>query len=127
MYLLGKYFCIFIISLFYSQAYAGCVLPVPDGDGPIPSHANVKGHIVSIKNNIVTVRSNMTKNKVSVIVPEDLTLYSALGGSSEAKGTRGLMKKKKAWVWFVGCKRDRKTIPEAAYFQIFSSAPNDQP
>lgn len=69
----------------------------------------------------------MTKNKVSVIVPEDLTLYSALGGSSEAKGTRGLLVGQKAWVWFVGCKRDRKTIPEAAYFQIFSSDPNDQP
>ncbi|HAE99791.1 MAG TPA: hypothetical protein DCO68_01070 [Methylophilaceae bacterium] len=127
MYLLGKYLCILIICLFGSQAYANCVLPVPDGDGTIPSPANVEGNIVAIKGNIVTIRANKTKNKVSVIVPKNQTIYTAFGGDLEAKGTRGLLVGQKTWVWLVGCKQDKKVIPSAACFQIFSSDPNDQP
>lgn len=127
MYLLGKYFFILIFFLLGSQAYANCVLPVPDGDGTIPSPANVEGNIASIKGNIVTIRANKTKSKVSVIVSKNQTIYSAFGGDLEAKGTRGLLVGQKTWVWFFGCKRDGKKVPEAAYFQIFSTDPNDQP
>lgn len=127
MYLLDKCLCILIICLFGSQAYANCVLPVPDGDGTIPSVANVEGNIASIKGNIVTIRENKTNNKVSVIVPKNQTIYTAFGGDLEAKGTSGLLVGQKTWVWFVGCKRDGKKAPKAAYFQIFSKDPNDQP
>jgi hypothetical protein len=124
MYFLGKYFCIFIICFFGSQAFGDCVLPVPDGDDTIPSPANIEGIIVSIKSDIVTIRSKLTKRKVSVRILKDKPIYSAFGGDMQ---TSELRIGQKAWVWFVGCKRGGKTTPVAAYFQIFSTDPNDQP
>ena len=99
------------------------MLPVPDG-GETPSHANVEGNIVSIKNNIVTIRSKHTKRKVLVKIQKDKPIYSAFGGDSQASELRV---GQKASVWFVGCKRGGQKVPEAAYFQIFSTDPNDQP
>lgn len=123
MHPLGKYFCILIVCLLTSQANANCTLPVPDG-GETPSPANLEGNIVSIKNNIVTIRSKLTKRKVLVNVSKNQPIYSVFGGDSQPSE---LHVGQKASVWFIGCKWSGKKSPEAAYFQILSSDPNDQP
>jgi len=123
MHSLGKYFCVFILCFFASQVHANCVLPFPDS-GETPSPANLEGTIVSIKNNIVTIHSKRTKRKVSVNVSKNQPIYSAFGGDFQASELRV---GQKTWVWFVGCKQDGKKVPKAAYFQIFSTDPNDQP
>ena len=127
MHLLSKYSFSLLLFFFATQTYAGCILPVPDGGENTPSQANLEGKIVAIKNNIVTIHIKNTKNKVSVIVPKNQTIYTAFGGDLEAKGASGLLIGQKSWVWFIGCKGNGKKTPVSAYFQIFSTDPNDQP
>ncbi len=107
-----------------SGAHARCVLPVPDGGGATPSPANIEGHIMSIKNDVVVVQPKHSKSKISVRVPHNKPIYTAFGGDGDSGELRV---GQKVWVWYVGCKRGNKPIPESAYFQIFSKDPNDRP
>jgi hypothetical protein len=112
------------IVAFTGASHARCVLPVPDGGGEPPSPANVEGDIVSIKGDVVAIRSLRTKKEVLVRVPMNKPIYSAFGGDDDP---RELRPGQRAWVWFVDCKRGKQAIPESAYFQIYSKDPNDRP
>jgi hypothetical protein len=112
------------VVAFSGVANARCVLPVPDGGGEPPSPASVEGDIVSIKGDVVVVRSLRTKKEVPVRVPMNKPIYSAFGGDDDP---RELRPGQRAWVWFVDCRRGTMAIPESAYFQIYSKDPNDRP
>jgi len=102
------------------SSHAGCALPVPDGGTTHPSKPNVEGRIVSINQDIVVIGAN----KASVRITKDTALHTAFGGVVSASE---LQVDQNASVWFVGCKHSGKSVPVAAYFQIFSKDPNDQP
>lgn len=106
------------------SSYAGCVLPVPDGGVAQPSKPNVMGRIVSINQDIAVIGSNKSSQKTSVRITKDTALHTAFGGAVSASE---LKVGQNASVWFVGCKHAGKSVPVAAYFQIFSKDPNDQP
>jgi len=105
------------------SVYAGCVLPVPDG-GDQPSKPNVVGRVVSISQDITVIGANKSREKTSVRINKDTALHTAFGGIVSASE---LKVGQSAAVWFVGCKRSGKSVPVAAYFQIFSKDPKDQP
>lgn len=108
-----------------SVSHARCVLPVPDGGDVTPSPANIEGDIVSIKKDIVVIKTINTNQNVSVRLPKNKTIYTAFGGDGP---TSDLLVGQKTWVWFVGCKpADNSSVPVAAYFQIYSRNPNDRP
>jgi hypothetical protein len=113
-----------LLVAFSGASQARCVLPVPDGGGERPSPANVEGDIVSIKGDVVVIRSLRTKKEVAVRVPMNKPIYSAFGGDDDP---RELRVGQRAWVWFVDCKRGTQTVPLSAYFQIYSKDPNDRP
>ena len=103
---------------------AKCVLPVPDGADVTPSPANVEGLISSIQGDVIYSRPLDASQAVAVRVPRDRSIFTAFGGAGDASELRvGQM----AWVWFTDCRTSRKSIQQAAYFQIYSSDPHDQP
>lgn len=104
--------------------HAGCALPVPDGSTTHPSKPNVEGRIVSINQDIVVIGANKSAQKASVRITKDTALHTAFGGAVSASE---LKVDQNASVWFVGCKHSGKSVPVAAYFQIFSKDPSDQP
>jgi len=107
-----------------TNVHAQCVLPEPDGGAESPSPANVEGYVASIDKDIVVISIEHTKKTEAIRVSPKTGLYTAFGGDFDAKE---LKIGQKAWVWFVGCKRTKNSVPEAAYFQIFSKDPNDRP
>lgn len=113
-----------VMLCLYSAAHARCVLPVSDGGGPRPSPANVEGDIVSIQQDIVGIRPYHLKRQITVRVPQDKPIYTAFGGDGTPSE---LQVGQKTRVWFVGCARGSTSVPEAAYFEIFSKDPNDRP
>ncbi len=107
-------------TLASASSRAACVLPVPDGGIINPSKPNIEGRIVSIKQGHVFVGPK----RVAVRLTKDTSLHTAFGGIvsvGEIKAGQSVA------VWFVGCKHPGNSFPVAAYFQIFSKTPNDQP
>jgi hypothetical protein len=104
---------------------AACVLPVPDGGDVAPSPANLHGRIVQVKPSAkVVVRPINTNKRVTVVLPRSATVYTAFGGDVPKNQLRT---GQTAWVWFQNCKPPKTGLPVAAYFQIYSTDPNDQP
>ena len=106
------------------SCYARCNLPAPDGGITSPSKPNAEGRILSINRDTVVISANKATSKASFRIAKNTALHTAFGGVvdiSEIKIDQY------ASVWFVGCKQSGKSAPVAAYLQIFSTDPNDQP
>lgn len=107
------------------HAKAVCNLPIPDGgpDDYKTSDENIWGDISKVELPFVYVKSGKTHKIVKISlakVKSDFSVYGGDGPLSELKP--GLQ----VWVWYENCKAPRKGIPNAAYFQIFSSDPKDR-
>ena len=116
-------FCGFVtlaITLASASSHAACVLPVSDGATTNTSKPNVQGRIASIKQDQVIVGTK----RVAVRITKDTSLHTAFGG---IVSVGELKAGQSAAVWFVGCKTPGNSVPVAAYFQIISKDPNDQP
>ena len=106
------------------SSYAGCVLPAPDGGATHPSTPNVVGRVFSINHDIAVIGANKSNQKTAVRITKDTAVHTAFGGVISASE---LEVGQNASVWFVGCKHFGKSVPVAAYFQIFFEDPNDLP
>ena len=107
------------------SAVGACRLPVPDGGGDdyVPSPENIFGDIVRVKLPVVTIRNGKTHTLEQVSVAKTPEFYTVYGGD----GSRSALKPGlQVWVWFKDCKRPAKGIPMAAYFQVFSTSPEDR-
>jgi hypothetical protein len=111
------------VGLFGSASYARCVLPFQDGGDEPQSPANIEGDIVSIESDIVVIRALGTTSEVPVRVPRNKPIHSDFGDDDPSELRVG----QRAGVWFVDCRRGTQSVPEAAYFLIFSKDPNDRP
>jgi hypothetical protein len=111
-------FCLVIFN-----CSAKCNLPTVDGSA-LSSTANIKGLIVNIDGQVISIHDEITKKNMSVILPTKLTVYTAFGGDGDQ---RQLVKGQYVSVWFKNCKRGPHGTPTAAYFQIYSFDPKDRP
>lgn len=104
-------------------AQAHCVLPLPDG-GRTPSVANLRGSILSVDRPVIRILDEKSLRPMSVHLPSTLTVYTAFGGDASQEA---LVAGQYAWVWYERCRSGGQATPKAAYFQIYSQDPNDQP
>jgi hypothetical protein len=107
-----------------SGASAKCRLPVPDGSDEKPTIPNVHGVIASVNGQEVVVRQARTGKRIAVRFPDKPEIYTVFGGDA---GINELKSGQTAWVWFAGCKWPPAGKPMSAYFQIYSTDPNDKP
>lgn len=107
-----------------SPVASRCVLPVPDGGALSPSRENLTGRLSAVGAGFVEVRPLHGGHPVKVRYDAATGFYSSFGGdydpSEFAVGQR-------VWVWFVGCRQPAKGTPRAAYVQLYSRDPDDQP
>ncbi len=123
-----KYFlrivaCLLVISL--PTAEAECLLPIPDG-GPenyAPSRENLWGDVEKVELPFVYIKSGKTHQLVKVSLSKVDQIYSVYGGFETLSILRPHMQ---VWVWFENCKVPGSGVPNAAYFQYFSSDPSDR-
>lgn len=107
------------------QAKSMCNLPIPDTtpDGYIVSKENLWGDITKVELPFVYIKSGKTHKTVKVSLSSIKEAFTVYGGDMPfAKLQPGLQ----VWVWYENCKAPRKGVPNAAYFQIFSSDPKDR-
>jgi hypothetical protein len=106
------------------QVYAGCRLPVSDGaENYVPSTANIFGDIERVELPNVFVRNGKTKTLEKISVAKISAIYSVYGGDGAVDELKpGLQ----VWIWFASCKRPKDGLTYAAYFQFFSTDPNDR-
>ena len=119
--------CAFVtLALFaqVAQAVPHCVLPVPDGGGVIPTRANLTGIVSAVGAGFVEVRPFKGGTSFRVLHDSTTEYYSAFGGDYEPAD---LAVGQRVWIWFVNCKRPVTGQPKAAYLQLFSRDPSDQP
>jgi hypothetical protein len=107
-----------------APAWARCVLPVPDGGGIKPSPANVYGRIATIENGEVFISQAKTGKLVRIVLPSHQKVFSAFGGDGSPSD---LAPGQTVWVWLVGCKWPAAGRATSAYFQVYSTDPNDRP
>lgn len=105
--------------------FATCRLPIPDGGDEtyVPSRENLFGDIERVELPYVFVKNGKTQRleKISASkITEIYTVYGGFGPLSELKP------KLQVWVWFENCERPKEGIPNAEYFQIFSTDPTDR-
>jgi hypothetical protein len=113
------------VSLSATEATtAKCTLPVPDGSDARPSSPNVQGVITEVTGQVVVVRQTSTGRRVRIQLPEKPEIYTAFGGDA---GINELTSGQTVSVWFIGCKWPPTANPLSAYFQIYSTNPNDKP
>jgi hypothetical protein len=108
-----------------APAKAECLLPIPDGggEGYKPSKENLWGDIERVELPFVYIKSGKTHQVVKVSLAKINAAYSVYGGDGPLSTLRpGLQ----AWVWFENCTAPRSGVPNVAYFQFFSSNPNDR-
>lgn len=113
----------FALLLTPLSALAACKLPVPDGGGVSPSKPNIFGSIERVELPYVFIRNGRTQQLEKVSLVKIGEIYSVYGGDAPFSD---LQPRLQSWVWFAGCKRLKTGIPQAAYFQIFSSDPGDR-
>jgi len=106
-----------------TKARPNCVLPAPDGGDAPPSKANAEGRIVRVGKGFIEV-ARRSKRPIHVSYTSKTEFYSAFGGdydpSEFAPGQH-------VAVWFVGCKPPNDGAGQAAYLQLYSKDPADQP
>lgn len=105
-------------------AAASCVLPVPDGGDKPPSRANVEGRILRAGPRFIDVAPDARQASVRVEYARETQFYSAFGGDYEPGD---LTAGQHVSVWFVGCRPAKKGVGHAAYLQLYSKDPTDQP
>lgn len=101
-----------------------CTLPVPDGGDFVPSAANLTGKIKHVGKDFVDVQPMKGRNLVRVFYDSDTQLYSAFGGDYEPSD---FVRGQRVWVWFKGCRPAARSSGKAAYLQLYSRDPKDQP
>ena len=100
-----------------------CVLPVPDGGDEKPSRANAEGTIARVGQGFIEIEPR--SGPIIHVSYADTTLfYSAFGGDYEPSD---LAVGQHVAVWFDGCKAARHGAGAAAYLQLYSKDPADQP
>jgi len=99
-----------------------CRLPVPDGGDEtyVPSKENLFGNIERVELPYAFVRNGKTQRLEQISVSKITEIYTVYGGDAPVSE---LKPKLQVWVWFENCKRPKEGIPNAAYFQIFSTDP----
>jgi hypothetical protein len=102
-----------------------CVLPVPDNGDVRHNPANLEGEIVQISGAFLTIKALKSSTLTSVKLDEKLPIYTAFGGDGRISELKtGLH----VWVWYTNCKPvEQGGTAKAAYFQVYSFDPNDQP
>lgn len=106
-------------------AQAACLLPIPDGGGEdyTPSKENLWGDIERVELPFVYIKSGKTHKTVKVSLAKIKETYSVYGGPGSLSE---LQPKLQVWVWFENCRAPQKGVPNAAYFEFFSTDPNDR-
>jgi hypothetical protein len=107
-----------------SPAASRCVLPVPDGGDVTPTPANVTGRIARVGPGFVEIRPMTGAAVVRVRYDAATQFYSAFGGDY---APADLAPGQRAWIWYVDCRRRAQGTPTAAYLQLYSRDPADQP
>lgn len=104
---------------------AKCVLPVPDNGDIRHNPPNLEGEIVQISGAFLKIKAIKSSALTPVQLDEKLPVYTAFGGDGVVSELKtGLH----VWVWYANCKPVEKGITaKAAYFQVYSFDPNDQP
>lgn len=121
--------CISFLALYLPACYAHpavprCQLPIPDGGNVTPNKPNVSGRISKVGQNYIEIRNQKSSLKTRVGFNSTTQFYGVFGGDYTPDEFRiG----QQAYVWFIGCKKPINGRPEAAYLQLFSSDPQDQP
>lgn len=113
------------LSLASTPAKAACLLPVPDGGGENykPSKENLWGDIERVELPFVYIKSGKTHQLVKVSLSKVDAAYSVYGGDAPLSALRP---KLQVWVWFENCRAPGSGVPNAAYFEFFSTDPNDR-
>lgn len=114
-----------VLAAFSSQIDAKCVLPVPDDGDVRHNPPNLEGEIVQISGTLLTIKAVKSSILTLVNLDEKLAIYTAFGGDGQISELKtGLH----VWVWYASCKPVVQGIAaKAAYFQVYSFNPNDQP
>jgi hypothetical protein len=107
-----------------SPAAASCTLPVPDGGGKRPSPPNVEGRISRTGEGFVDVSPGTGKPATRVEYTQETQFYSTFGGDYEPAD---LAVGQHVSVWFDGCRAAKNGAGHAAYLQLYSRDPADQP
>lgn len=113
------------LVLDWPTAEAKCMLPIPDG-GPedyVPSKENLWGNIEKVELPFVYIKSGKSRQVVKVSLSKIKEVYSVYGGDGPLSVLRPRLQ---VWVWFENCKSPNSGVPDVAYFQFFSSDPNDR-
>ena len=105
-------------------AAASCSLPVPDGAEKPPSRPNVVGRISEAGQGFIDVAARIGQPPVRVEYTRETQFYSAFGGDYEPSD---LAVGQHVSVWFISCKPAEKNVGHAAYLQLYSKDPTDQP
>ena len=111
--------------MWWPTAEAKCLLPIPDGgsEGYAPSKENLWGDIEKVELPFVYIKSGKNRQVVKVSVSKLKEVYSVYGGDGPLSVLRPHLQ---VWVWFENCKAPASGVPNVAYFQFFSSSPNDR-
>ena len=106
-------------------ASATCRLPIPDGgdENYVPSRENIFGNIERVELPNVFIKNGKTQRLEQISVSKITEIYSVYGGDGPLSDLKPNLQ---VWVWFENCKRPKEGVPNAAYFQIFSSDPTDR-
>lgn len=107
----------------HHASLGACVLPVPDGDGPAPTRANIIGDVDRVDLPFVFVLNKETDVVEQLTVAGLAEVNTVFGGSESVAAVRKGMQ---VWAWFRDCKRPDAGIPSLAYLMIYSRDPNDR-
>lgn len=113
------------LTLAAPPAKAECLLPTPDGSPGdfTPSRENLWGDIERVELPFVYIKSGKTHQVVKVSLSKIDEAYSVYGGPGKLSV---LQPRLQVWVWYENCRAPGSGVPNAAYFQFFSSDPNDR-
>jgi hypothetical protein len=122
---------LFLLFIFLQPIWgiAGvCKLPIPDGgaENYRPTHSNIDGVIQKISDKKMIIQDRRKKQSREVVFEDGKTqTYSAFGGDFKWEELR---EGTYVWIWFTNCKENKTAvIPVAAYVQLYSKNPSDQP
>lgn len=124
----GALLAVTALAIVTSTAYAAtsgvvCRLPVPDGGDVTPTNANAVGRLVRVGSGFIEV-ARRSGPPIHISYSNKTEFYTAFGGDYDPSE---LVAGQHVAVWFVGCKPSRDGAGQAAYLQLYSKDPADQP
>jgi hypothetical protein len=124
----GALLAVAALAIVTSTAYAAtsgvvCRLPVPDGGDVAPSKANAAGRLVRVGSGFIEV-ARRSGPPIHISYSNKTGFYTAFGGGYDPSE---LVAGQHVAVWFVGCKPSSDGSGRAAYLQLYSKEPADQP